>query len=369
MHTPVLKILAALGAVVLAAALGGCPTGDTNNDTPPEPKSAEARLESLAPSVGTLDPAFDPDAAAYTVIVDNAVQSIAFTAVPIHPEAAVSNTSVPLSLEIGVGNYFSFRVTAENGTVQYYTVNVIRDNGRDKVVSAGPYANGFITPSPLSGPVGTKITLNVSAREGYHLNPLSLKYRITGTDRDYPAALHDYTFALPAGDVTVLAEFMTTAEFHRLFIPVPGATVDVSPSDGSSSEAPFAAGKLPVMVGGFDLSATELTLDLYNEVYQWATHADRGENRYALFTGVTGNGSGSPADPLKPVTMSWQFGIIWCNAYSEYARANLGAPYADFEPPIKSQPANSLYPAFCRFCPVTPVFFARLSFFCGAAAR
>jgi hypothetical protein len=47
---------------------------------------------------------------------------------------------------------------------------------------------------------------------------------------------------------------------------------------------------------------------------------------------------------------------------------NFFKTYSTFSP-IKSQPANSLYPAFFRFCPVTPVFFARLSFFCGAAAR
>jgi hypothetical protein len=129
----------------------------------------------------------------------------------------------------------------------------------------------------------------------------------------------------------VLAEFITMEELGRLFIPVKGAKVEVSP-EGSGPAHPFAADKLPVTVGDFEISATELIVDLYNEVQAWATHADRGENQYNFLAGYSGNISSDASDPLKPVSAGWLMGILWCNAYSEYAKAEMGPEYADFEP-------------------------------------
>jgi formylglycine-generating enzyme required for sulfatase activity len=323
--------LAGLAALLV---LAGCPTG--TDDSSPEPQSSEARLESLAPSAGALDPAFDPDAAAYTVMVDNAVDSITFTAVPVHEGAAVGNTGVPLGLDVGFDNFITLRVTAEDGiAVKDYTVNVIRDDGLDKIVNAGPYANGFISPVPSSGPVGTEVTLTISAPSGYHVDPRSLKYRITGTDKDYPVPLNTNRFTLPPGNVTVLAEFMTTGEFTRLFIPITGAVVEASPP-GSGPEHPFAPDKLPVTVGNFAISATELTVEFYNAVRDWAIDPARGEGQYGEYNFRAGYSDPSInppiADPLKPVSAGWLQGILWCNAYGEYARANLGSEYADFEP-------------------------------------
>jgi formylglycine-generating enzyme required for sulfatase activity len=183
--------------------------------------------------------------------------------------------------------------------------------------------------------VGTEVTLTISAPNGYHVDPRSLKYRITGTDKDYPVPLNTNRFTLPTGNVTVLAEFMTTGEFTRLLIPVTGATVEASPP-GSGPEHPFAADKLPVTVGDFAISATELTVELYNMVRDWAIDPARGEGQYGEYNFRAGYSDPSVkppiADPLKPVSAGWLQGILWCNAYSEYARANLGSEYADLEP-------------------------------------
>jgi formylglycine-generating enzyme required for sulfatase activity len=115
-------------------------------------------------------------------------------------------------------------------------------------------------------------------------------------------------------------------QFARLFIPVPGAAVAIAPVDGTAPGYPFAgaAAGTPVTVGSFELSAAEITQGLYAEVQAWADHAGREAARYNI-----GETTG---DPFKPVQSGWTQAVVWCNAYSEYARANLGAAYRDFEP-------------------------------------
>jgi formylglycine-generating enzyme required for sulfatase activity len=309
----------------LILVLAGCPT--STDGSSPEPKSSEARLASLEPGAGTLDPEFDPETTAYAVTVEQAVASITFTAAPAHEGARVSNSGVPLDIDVGFDNYVTLRVTAEDGTRKDYVVNVIRDDGLPKIVQAGPYAHGFITPSIESGPPGTEVTLRIEAQEGWHINPLSLKYRNHRTGEELPVALNTNTFTLPAANVTALAEFITMDEFSRLMIPVKGATVNVPPVDGDAQGYPFAAAaETPVQVDDFEMGATEIPSGLYNVVVSWATAPERGDETYTLL-------AVSSTDPFEPA--SWMAAarmIVWCNAYSEYARAELGAEYADFEP-------------------------------------
>lgn len=82
----------------------------------------------------------------------------------------------------------------------------------------------------------------------------------------------------------------------------------------------------------FWIGETEVTYELWYAVKQWATDADRGENRYTFQNAgmegsVTGGGSypiyanvGQPPTVAKkePVTMvSWCDTLVWCNALSE----------------------------------------------------
>jgi formylglycine-generating enzyme required for sulfatase activity len=118
-------------------------------------------------------------------------------------------------------------------------------------------------------------------------------------------------------------------QFARLFIPVPGAAVAIAPVDGTAPGYPFAGAGAgtPVTVGDFEISAAEITQGLHAEVRAWANHADREGAQYNI-----GEIRETSADPFKPVQASWTGAVVWCNAYSEYARANLGDAYRDFEP-------------------------------------
>lgn len=96
--------------------------------------SADATLASLAPSVGSLDPAFDKDTLSYSVNVENSVERISFAPTVSEPSARVSvagsnvasgSTSAPLGLAIG-SNTVSIVVTAPSGANRSYTVVVNR---------------------------------------------------------------------------------------------------------------------------------------------------------------------------------------------------------------------------------------------------
>ncbi len=65
-------------------------------------------------------------------------------------------------------------------------------------------------------------------------------------------------------------------------------------------------------VNAFYMDKNPVTKALWDEVYAWATHADRGANVYSFVY----SGSGKAADhPVQNV--NWYDVVKWCNARSE----------------------------------------------------
>ena len=98
-----------------------------------EPKSNDATLKSLTTSKGTLSPAFDANTLSYSMEVDDDVESIDVTATPNSDKATVTvegNTG----LKEGMNN-ITVKVTAEDGTVKTYVINVTK---KAKVVPDKP---------------------------------------------------------------------------------------------------------------------------------------------------------------------------------------------------------------------------------------
>jgi formylglycine-generating enzyme required for sulfatase activity len=320
MKTYVVRALVLCG---LALSLAGCPTNSDSGET----KSSDALLKFLGVSAGTLNPAFTPETTQYTVEVAYEAESFTVTGAPKHARASVSsNSGQAQSLEPGA-NTITLTVIAEDELTQKeYTVTVTRGGGAVYTINIAPANFGSITANTLNGTAGAEISLTITADAGRHLNPLSLKYRDQSANKLVSIAPNSQSFTLPASDVTVSAEFITMEQFARLFIPVTGTAVALAPVDGTAAGYPFAGASAgsPVTVDNFEISAAELTQGLYAEVWVWATHADRGEATYTL--------GERPEDSLKPVEIAWTQAVVWCNAYSEYARAHLGASYKDFEP-------------------------------------
>ena len=175
-----------------------------------EPPSSDARLLSLAPDHGQLQPAFDPDVFAYTMTVPYEVEAITFTAEPV-PGAACRVNRKNLGSG-GSDTLFRITVTAEDGeTKNEYHVTVHRQekeeeekpelNSDASLLSLTP-ATGTLTPAfdpeiyqySLTVPFEvTTMTFTAEAPEGatYRVNRKNLGaggsdtlFRITVTAED-----------------------------------------------------------------------------------------------------------------------------------------------------------------------------------------
>lgn len=78
--------------------------------------------------------------------------------------------------------------------------------------------------------------------------------------------------------------------------------------DNGEEEVPYA----------FYLGETEVTFDLWFEVFAWATSEERSTQRYYFQNqGLKGDGKNTDGD--KPVTsVNWNDSLVWCNAFTEY---------------------------------------------------
>lgn len=118
-----------------------------------------------------------------------------------------------------------------------------------------------------------------------------------------------YTYTLPGGTV-----------FNAILTPdiAVSKTFPTGPEDGGSANVP----------ARFIMLETEVTYQLWKEVYDWATSAERGTEKYAFANaGTMGDGSGDTNQ--HPVTrVSWRDSIVWCNALTEYYNANRGSETA-----------------------------------------
>ncbi|MCL2351960.1 MAG: cadherin-like beta sandwich domain-containing protein [Firmicutes bacterium] len=88
--------------------------------------SSDATLSALAVGSFELSPAFSPDVTEYALSVPNAVETVTVSAQASSGKAGVSGDLGTIALAVG-GNAINVTVTAENGVVNTYTVNVTRE--------------------------------------------------------------------------------------------------------------------------------------------------------------------------------------------------------------------------------------------------
>jgi formylglycine-generating enzyme required for sulfatase activity len=125
---------------------------------------------------------------------------------------------------------------------------------------------------------------------------------------------------------TVTITFAPTAvHISRAMIAVPAGPVP----EGSAWESGTHY-TLPRTIPAFLLGATEVTYDLWYEIYQWAIN-NTGENKYIFtYQGIEGSGGTEGATPTEggkyqPVTrIRWREAAAWCNAYTEWSNAVKG---------------------------------------------
>ncbi len=148
------------------------PPGDTTTTrtytvTVTRAASSNAKLASLTPSVGALDPGFNPDSFDYAVAVANAVESIALTPTAADANAtitvngqSVTSGGVSQAIALPVGSTaISVVVTAGDGTTtRTYTVTAMRAQpvptvvSREIEINAGETASVDLTQGATGGP-------------------------------------------------------------------------------------------------------------------------------------------------------------------------------------------------------------------------
>jgi formylglycine-generating enzyme required for sulfatase activity len=183
------------------------------------------------------------------------------------------------------------------------------------IAAASGMTGGTVTANFSAAFAGTTISLTAVPAPGSFLKTGTFKYN---DGSDHVVSGPPYTFTMPAGDITVAAEFFPS----YTLITVPGGTVtaDIGNTGGSFTTA----GTTHVSVSGFYIGETEITYELWKAVYDWATHTDRGANRYTFDyqgrEGRDGSDGAAPTSNMEPVTnISWRDAVVWCNAYSEAA--------------------------------------------------
>ena len=302
-----------------------------------EPPSSDARLLSLAPDHGQLQPAFDPDVFAYTMTVPYEVEAVTFTAEPV-PGAACRVNRKNLGSG-GSDTLFRITVTAEDGeTKKEYHVTVHRQekeeeekpelNADASLLSLTP-ASGTLTPAfdpdiyqySLTVPFEvTTMTFTAEAPEGaaYRVNRKNLgsggsdtDFEITVTAADgetrqvYTVTVHRsekeeegkpelsgdaYLLSLTPASGTLTPAF--DPEIYQYNLTVPFEVTTMTFTAEAPEGATYRVNRKNLGAGGSD-TVFEITVTAADgetrQVYTVTVH----RSEKAASTGGAGTGSGS----------------------------------------------------------------------------
>ena len=96
-------------------------------------------------------------------------------------------------------------------------------------------------------------------------------------------------------------------------VSIPGGTVDET-NTGVGNTTNWGAGANPAYtkpcsIGAFYIGETEITWELWSEVYNWAVGND--------YTFAHPGTQGGSTEKSPVIEISWRDAVVWCNAYSE----------------------------------------------------
>ncbi len=117
---------------------------------------------------------------------------------------------------------------------------------------------------------------------------------------------------------TKVATTVDSMTFKMAYVPG-GFTFPVGKSDND----------IATVDNAYWIGETEVTYELWEKVYAWATDEARGANKYVFgHVGQIGGGPSAITNKQHPVTMvSWRDSIVWCNALTEWYNEHKEAGY------------------------------------------
>jgi hypothetical protein len=117
-------------------------------------------------------------------------------------ELVVENGGVPLTL---TGRPGDMDVSLSHIEASHFALDL---NDVFYGVSTAGISNGTVTADPFAAMAGATITVTVTPDPGFILKTGSVKYNDGGADYPLAGSGDTYTFVMPAGDVTISAEFV-----------------------------------------------------------------------------------------------------------------------------------------------------------------
>ncbi len=193
------------------------------------------------------------------------------------------------------------------------------------------------SPAKFAASTVYTATITLTAKSGYTFNGTTANYFIVSdaTSVTNSANTGVITAVFPAtSDVPCLTEvtvgsmttitYLTGTEFKIITTP-DISTSNTFPCNIDADSNIDEATDITNVPARFIIGETEVTYKLWKEVYDWATDAARGSEKYT-FANVGAMGYGSSTTNQHPVTkVSWRDTIVWCNALTEYYNENNGS--------------------------------------------
>lgn len=232
-------------------------------------KSTDNTLKSLTVSEGTLSPAFKSSILEYTVDIDEIIDKITITPTKNNSNASISGGG-EVELTEGI-NSFEIKVTAENGSLTTYKVNInmVDENPIEVIINNNKYTvvkKANVKDAP-DGFIDTTISIKGSNVPAYENSNINL---ILVTLKDSEGNSNLYTYDENTEAYTKYMEFQT--EVLRLFIQKADYTI-VVPKE--FDKAIFFIND--IQINGWDLNNN----DKYKLVY--AMNISNGEKALYLY--------------------------------------------------------------------------------------
>ncbi len=291
------------------------------------------------------DPTFTPDAGTYT---GSQTVTIASTTIGDTIRYTIDNSDPSKSY----GTLYSTPITISQNTV--LKAIAYKDGMLDSDIATGEFKirldKPVFDPSPNSYIDDININMTSGGTHIYYESTSAI-----GTppaDPDDPTTVSEEYISTPitAYGVGTIVKIKAIAvkdgmmqseiQYGEYIIanPTAGDKVDHT-AEGVSFQVIYVPGGITFPIGindsGTDTVAkaywigeTEVTYELWQKVYSWATNVDRGANIYS-FARPGYQGSGGVAlhettdqDPVTSV--NWRHAMVWCNALTEWYNANNG---------------------------------------------
>lgn len=289
---------------VLVTAQDGTTT-ETYTVTVTRAASSNATLAGLAPSAGTLNPAFDAGTFGYGLALGNDVESLTVTPTAAEPNATITvngdtvtsgSPSQPISLDVGP-NTITVLVTAQDGTTsETYTITVTRAASSNAALSGLSVDQGSLSPSFDSGQFDYTLAIGSDVEE-IRITPTAAHGNATITVDGIPVASGSASAPIPvdigtatAIDIVVTAEDGVTKWTYTITVDraLPDPTKDPEVTGLLNAQSDSAKGFAQSQIQNFG-----------DRLEQLHDEGDRRRNSMEIAFGITGSEPiSSPMDAL-----------------------------------------------------------------------